>query len=332
MARHRKYELLNQLEKAINESGYNVLYTGSIHEHPFVMKIYNESESYSVRIYIWNLTHGGGRLRAANEYRIQITGVNQFQQIIGEKTLILGWWEQVGVFAGFDYTRHTGILGASPSIQIREENLRRAILNGFSPCDKENGETAIAFRPDFFVDYLKNLESIHNIINSPEEVQIVENIIDGNLTVNSQELTSLPQERQAIIILVTKKIREISFSRRVLNAYGNRCAFSGMQLKLVDAAHILPVSAPNSTDETCNGIALSALYHRAYDRGLITFDENYGILINERKIRDLRQLGIDGGEQDLRRMLRPMIIVPPDIRDRPNTNFITTSNELRGWI
>src|SRR5687767_4019691 len=135
-ANHRKYDLLDNIVIAINESGWNVLYVGDTAHHPFLLKVYNETESHLVRIYIWNLTHGGGAARPVDEYRIQITGVDRFEQQQGEKTLILGWWEPVGVFAGFDFNKHNGRLGASPSIQIREENLRNALINGFSPCDR----------------------------------------------------------------------------------------------------------------------------------------------------------------------------------------------------
>lgn len=57
-ALHRKFELLDNIVQAINESGFNVLYVGDINYHPFVLKIYNNTESYLLRIYIWNLTHG----------------------------------------------------------------------------------------------------------------------------------------------------------------------------------------------------------------------------------------------------------------------------------
>lgn len=142
MSRHRKYALLDRVVKATTDSGWNVLYTATIHEHPFRLQVYREDESYRVRIHIWHLTHGGGRKRPQNEYRIQITGTNRFEQTPGEKTLVLGWWEEIDVFAGFDVRKHTGTLGRSPSIQIREEYLRKAYINGFSPCDKGNQEIA----------------------------------------------------------------------------------------------------------------------------------------------------------------------------------------------
>ena len=104
-----------------------------------------------------------------------------------------------------------------------------------------------------------------------------------------------------------------------------------MQLKLVDAAHILPVSEATSTDDTSNGIAISALYHRAFDRGLVTLNEQYQIVINDAKMDKLREIGFEGGMDTFRNNLRPMIIVPPAVNDRPNINFVRGANILRGW-
>src|SRR5713101_3801190 len=102
MAPLRKPELLERVVKAVNESGWNVMYLAPIEQHPFSLQLYHGDESYRVRVYVWNLTHGGGRARPENEYRIQITGIspNSFEQMPGEKTLVLGWWEEIEVFAG----------------------------------------------------------------------------------------------------------------------------------------------------------------------------------------------------------------------------------------
>ncbi len=331
MSKHRKYNLLDIIVHSINDSGWNVLYVNDISQHPFVLKIYNNKESYLLRIYIWNLTHGGGAARAADEYRIQITGTDHFEQKESEKTLILGWWEAVGVFAGFDYTKHTGKLGYSPSIQIREEFLRKALINGFSPCNKGKNEIAIAFRPDFFVDYVQSLEQLHSFGTSAKDFKVLEEVSDHPIEPNTELIQQVSKQRQIAVIQLRKKLRDASFKARVLNAYGNKCAFSGLQLKLVDAAHILPVSFDGSTDDTSNGIALSALYHRAYDRGLVTFNEKYQTIVNTSEMKKLKEIGYDGGMQKFIKDIRPIINVPPSITDRPNINFIKEANKLRGW-
>lgn len=331
MRTHRKYDLLEIIAHAVKDSGWNLLYVSEIPQHPFLLKIYDHEKSVSLRVYIWNLTHGGGAARPKDEYRIQITGVSHFERNEGEKTLILGWWKEAGVFAGFDYTKHTGALGASPSMQIREEFLRKALINGFSPCDKGNNEIAIAFRPDFFVNYVQSLEQLHSFGTSKKDFKILETLSEQPLELNTELVEQTSRQRRTAVIQLSKKLRDSSFKTRVLNAYGNKCAFSGLQLKLVDAAHIVPVSSGTSTDETSNGIALSALYHRAYDKGLVTFNEQYQIIINNSELKNLKDLGFDGGMNKFVKDLRPIILVPPAISDRPNVSFIKEANKLRGW-
>ncbi len=331
MAKHRKFDLLDIIVQSINDSGWNVLYVSDVSQHPFVLKIYKNEESHLLRIYIWNLTHGGGAARAADEYRIQITGADHFEQRAGEKTLILGWWDSVGVFAGFDFTKHTGKLGFSPSIQIREEFLRKALINGFSPCNKGNNEIAVAFRPDFFVNYVQSLDQLHSFGTSAKDFKLLEEVSDQPLELNTELIQQVSKRRQIAVIQLSKKLRDTSFKARVLNAYGNKCAFSGLQLKLVDAAHIIPVSYDNSTDDTANGIALSALYHRAYDRGIVTFNEQYQTVVNTTEMQKLKEIGFDGGMAKFIKDLRPIINVPPSITDRPNIKFIKEANKLRGW-
>lgn len=334
MAKHRKYDLLEVIAQSINDCGWNILYVTNIDEHPFVIKIYNSENSHLLRIYVWNLSHGGGAKRASDEYRVQFTSVNKFVKHKDEKCLILGWWKEAEVFAGFDYAKHsdkTWNPKDSPSAQIKEENLRKALINGFSPYEKGNNEIAIAFRPDFFVSYVQELEQLHGFGASHKDFNVLEKLSDKPLEINNQLIKGVNKQRQIAILQLSKKLRDASFKARVLTAYGNKCAFSGMQLKLVDAAHIVPVKYDNSTDDTANGIALSALYHRAYDIGLVTFNEQYQIIVNPKKMSKLKEIGFDSGMSKFIKELRPIINVPPAISDRPNINFIAEANRLRGW-
>jgi putative restriction endonuclease len=295
-------------------------------------------KSYRVRIYIWNLTHGGGAARAADEYRIQITGLpepagsQEFIPEIGGKTLILGWWEQIGVFARFDYNFHKGPLGKSPSIQIREDALQMAHINGFAPHNRGNGELAIAFRPDFLAAYIENLEALHGTGGSSDEVEVLEEIAKDPESVEDSEIEDeIPQERQYAIIRTKRALRDSNFRDRVLTAYGHRCAMCGLQLKLLDAAHILPVDHPDSTDQTCNGVSLCTLHHRAFDRGFVTFDVQFKTHLDESQAEEFKNTGHDGGIDDFRKLLRPLLILPPDKKERPKAEYIAAVNVMRGW-
>lgn len=87
--------------------------------------------------------------------------------------------------------------------------------------------------------------------------------------------------------LTRRKFRDVAFSRRVREAYGYRCAMSGLQIRNgggrpeVQAAHIRPVERDGS-DSTRNGLALSGTLHWMFDRGLISVAEDCETLLVSR--------------------------------------------------
>lgn len=338
MARISKYRLFQIVEQAIRDSGWSFLKLDAADKHPSRYQVYTDNTSFRITVYIWNVTHGGGTVRSATEYRIQVTGVvgpaglNKFIPETGGKTLILGWWDKVGVFVGFDYTRHGGPLGASPSMQINEETLRAAHIGGFATHAKGNGEIAIAFRPHFIGNYIENLESLHGCGVFPRETRLLNKIGENPANVEDDEITrEVPAERQYAVVSTRRVLRDMNFRDRVLTAYSHRCAMCGIQLKLLDAAHILPAAHPDSTDETRNGISLCTLHHRAFDRGLVTFDKRYHTHLNEQMADAFQRSGHDGGIGRFRHNLRPLLILPPDRRDYPRPDFIDAVSTMRGW-
>lgn len=330
MAGLSKAELFEAVVNAVNESGWNVLYLAPSTVHPFQIQLYRGDEGYRLRIYIWTLTHGGGSARPADEYRIQVTGVDQLQLFPGERTLLLGWWEPEGVFAGFDVRKHLGLLGRSPSIQIRRSCLEQAQIAGFSPCDKGNQEIAIAFRPDFFAEYVRQMEPMHDFGQSPEALDILSDL-PQHPVINDEAITHLDTNRRRTVISVSRRLRNNDFRRRVLSAYGQRCAICGVQLRLIDAAHIVPVNHDQSTDETCNGLALCALHHRAYDQALLTVSPSYAVMLNAGQAEELKRSALAAGIEEFSRNLRQEILLPKVIAERPHIAYIQLANQVRGW-
>ncbi len=333
MPRLTKVQLLGCVEEGFRSGGWNLLYLSHRTEHPARYRIYRDEHSFTARAYIWNISHGGGP-RSAEEYRIQITGLpeDHFVPEIGGKTLILGWWANDEVFAGFDYRKHSGPLGGSPSLQIGLPALRAAVADRFATHRKHTGELAIAFRPDFIGTYAENLEALHDAGQVPGEVQLLTRIANRPAQVPDQEIRDeVAGPRQWAVTETRRALRALDFSERVLTAYNHRCAICGLQLRLLDGAHILPVADPDSTDETANGVALCALHHRAYDRMLVTFDTDFRVHINEMRVRELRAAGLTGKLRDFRDNLREVIHLPPEKGHRPKREFVEKANVLRGW-
>jgi len=333
MALLQKRALLRRFDLAIQDAGARLIYRSQQGRHPASYTVlHRDSRTSRVLVYIWNMTHGGGAARPALEYRIQITGISGFQKSPNEKTLILGWSEDFEVFAGFDYRHHSGPLGASPSIQISQDALRAAQLRGFAPNAKGNGETAIAFRPDFAAAYVEHLTALHDTGGVPAEAAILEKISEDPAAVPDADIDAAVAPARRVEIVETRRAaRDAQFRRKILGAYGNRCAVCGVQLRLLDAAHVLPVDQPDSTDDTNNGVALCSLHHRAYDRALIAFDPAYTIHVNKKQIDELTSLSLAGGLRQFQAALKPSLILPADPRDYPKKSFIAAANRARGW-
>jgi len=333
MPRLAKQALIQKFIRAIQSRGWNILYLSSIRLHPIDLQIFNKEESYKVRLYIWNITPGG-RNRPPDEYRIQITGVDHFTPVPEGKTLIMGWWEDVGVFAGWDYFKHRGRLGRSPSLQIRQHFLEQAYSDGFSVYDKGNRELAAAIRPDFLVDYIRNLEDIHKFGEIPNAELILDEISSASaqgIELNESIIAKVPEERRRVISQVNRALRSTNFRAKVLTAYNNKCAICGIQLELVEAAHIIPVGHPRSNDEIYNGIALCSLHHKAFDKALIGVSADYHIIVNESEFQRLRSLRLEAGELPFKGNLRPLIILPPAVNDRPNVQFLELALRIRNF-
>lgn len=92
-------------------------------------------------------------------------------------------------------------------------------------------------------------------------------------------------ERPRLSSIVSRAVRDRVFRQVVLNAYGERCAITGLKLingggrAEVAAAHIRPVEA-NGPDVVSNGLALSGTAHWMFDRGLISLSDDLSILIS----------------------------------------------------
>ena len=97
-------------------------------------------------------------------------------------------------------------------------------------------------------------------------------------------------ERPVLERLTRRPFRDVAFRRKVREAYGYRCAMSGLMLRNgggrpeVQAAHIRPVEDRGS-DSVRNGLALSGTVHWMFDRGLISVAEDCEtILVSHNKV------------------------------------------------
>ena len=140
--------LVNSILDAIQQSGGSGAYLSrSDQEHPRIFVVQHLDQGFSIWVYIWTLTHGG-RVSLPNEYRIQITSVRSPLSLNPNGyTVLMGYYPDLGVFAGFDLGRHRTFTTGSPSVQISIQAIHEALQNGLAFNVKTNSEIAVAIRP-----------------------------------------------------------------------------------------------------------------------------------------------------------------------------------------
>ena len=91
-------------------------------------------------------------------------------------------------------------------------------------------------------------------------------------------------DRPIIERLSRRPFRDRVFATGIKRAYDNTCAMSGLRIingggrAEAQAAHIRPVEA-NGPDSLRNGVALSSTFHWMFDRGLVSIDDDYRLLL-----------------------------------------------------
>lgn len=315
--------------RAFTEAGVASFRIPAVSRHPRIFRLVRDQEVITLWVYAWGLTHGGRRT-LPNEFRIQITGVESPLELNPSGwTVLLGYDPERNLFAGFDLRRHQHFGGRSPSVQIDVRVLDEAQLQGLSFGRKSNGELAIGIRPDLLLFYCEHHFELHAAGADAVVMDLLDRAVDRQV-VHETELTPLPAPRRRLVQEVSRVTRSASFRRQVLAAYDHRCAVTGMQLRLIDAAHILPVSAgPESLDIVQNGIALSPSYHRAFDVGLIYLTETFEMRLNHQKAHELQRIGLADGLADFAAPLGP-IRLPVDRSLWPSVYYIRRGNEVRG--
>lgn len=103
--------------------------------------------------------------------------------------------------------------------------------------------------------------------------------VEKLLQIDEKELQGLDKQTY-----VKHRVNQQAFRSMILNIYEKSCAITGINIPdLLVASHIIPWS--ENKEERLNpenGLCLSSLYDKAFDRGFISIDNNYRVLISEK--------------------------------------------------
>jgi predicted restriction endonuclease len=84
-------------------------------------------------------------------------------------------------------------------------------------------------------------------------------------------------------VVAEQRIKQHFFRRAVLSSYRGRCCISGLSdARLLMASHIVPWCSDKANRlNPSNGLCLSAIHDKAFDRGLITLTDSYEVMLSE---------------------------------------------------
>jgi predicted restriction endonuclease len=126
-------------------------------------------------------------------------------------------------------------------------------------------------------EFQENWSTMAEKSESAFESLMIENAPKGTAPNFEKPLGPSEAERMA----KTRRLQTF-FRHAVLSSYQNRCALTGINVpELLIASHIIPWSEnENRRADPTNGLCLNVLHDKAFDRHLITFDENYRVVIS----------------------------------------------------
>lgn len=324
MAILNKTDLFHSLFDAFRQNTDSVYFVCGNNPYRFSFK------GKFVTVFVGNIHFAG---RTDDEYRIQCPGdlpaTLGNSKLGGDTVLILGFSAEVQVFNAWDpdkfLARNSG--GQQFSVYTRLSRMQEAAAQGFSTHTDTAKQVVVMFRPDLIGLYLENSTVLHQATDQKLRriVEVYSNIQSGQLPVRP-----IMVKRQRIQITSTEYPRSPKFRQEVLGAYCYRCAMCGLQLGLVEAAHIVPHAHPKGLDIVSNGLALCALHHRSFDTGLLYVRDDYSIHMNSNRVRHLRKMGRSDGLKSYKRKLRRELFLPAESVFLPSPENLTLGNALRG--
>ena len=126
--------------------------------------------------------------------------------------------------------------------------------------------------------------------------------------------------RAYITTTVRTRLHQRGFREKVLDAYRSQCAFCRLKhLELLDAAHIIPDSEPESMPTVDNGIALCKLHHAAFDSFILGINPDYIIEVRGDILEEKDGPMLQHGLKDLH---KSKIILPSSQKLWPNRELI----------
>jgi putative restriction endonuclease len=200
---------------------------------------------------------------------------------------------------------------------------------------KEGQEVVVTVAPTSLLWYVETGDALHATEADSVGVELLAETSVDTADEERNFIEEAQNESQFLrrteLVTCMRLFRDAKFKPAVLQAYRYKCAVCQCALKLVDAAHIVPVSYPQSTDEVTNGLALCRLHHGAYDNGLLGIKSDCSVIVNPDSESRLAELKLDMGLDEFKARLPGRITVPHSIEARPDPQKLILGLRARYW-
>lgn len=157
--------------------------------------------------------------------------------------------------------------------------LKMANLASIDPTIRQKGMSNYSSQDKtIFDEFFENLDYL-----SEEAKIIYDQIIEESTQINDK--LELKEGIDVRRYTVTREGQDL-FRKSILIAYGNRCCITGInEPQFLVASHIKPWSKSEPKTERTNpknGLCLNPMHDKAFDRGFITIDSDYRLVISKR--------------------------------------------------
>lgn len=123
-------------------------------------------------------------------------------------------------------------------------------------------------------------------------------------------------QRRYVTTTAKRRLHQVAFRERVLNAYETRCALCRLRHgALLDAAHIIPDGEPGGEPEVSNGLALCKIHHAAFDLNYLGISPQFKVEVRQELLEE-----IDGPmlQHGIKAMHGETILLPRNRSQRPS--------------
>lgn len=158
---------------------------------------------------------------------------------------------------------------------IQQQRGIKGMANGGKAC-KEYWDMFMADKDSFLFESEKIMLRLEGKELSDKYMDIINSIPEG--------VEGKTKER-----MVKARVNQCVFRTIVMANYNNKCALSGIDIpQLLVASHIVPwAKSSKERLNPSNGICLSSLYDKAFDIGLMTFDDEYRVVYSDKLTMEL---------------------------------------------